>query len=51
MHQNAPNIDSNIYFEPPRLVGGALGGPNLDLTFGGGFLHRIKKFKKLNMFL
>ena len=47
MHQNAPNIDSNIYFEPPRLVG----GPNLDLTFGGGFLHRIKKFKKLNMFL
>ena len=51
MHQNAPNIDSNIYFEPPRLVGGALGGPNLDLTFGGFFLHRIKKFKKLNMLL
>ena len=51
MHQNTPNLNSNIYFEPPRLVGGALGGPNLDLTFGGGFLHRIKKFKKLNMFL
>ena len=51
MHQNAPNLDSNIYFEPPRLVGGALRGPDLDLTLGGGLLHRIKKFKKLNMFL
>ena len=53
MHQNTQNLNSNIYFEPPRLVGGegALGGPNLDLTFGGFFLHRIKKFKKLNMFL
>ena len=30
---------------------GYLGGPNLDLTRGGGFLHRIKKFKNQNMFL
>ena len=51
MHQNAPNLDSNIYFEPPRLVGGALGGPNLDLTGVGFFFATIKKFKKLNMFL
>ena len=33
MHQNTPNLNSNIYFEPPRLLGGALGGPNLDLSF------------------
>ena len=50
MHQNTPNLNSNIYFEPPRLLGGALGGPNLDLTLGGGFLHRIKKLKNLICF-
>ena len=46
MHQNTPNLNSNIYFEPPGLLGGASRGPNLDLTGVGGFLHRIKKFKK-----
>ena len=51
MHQNTPNSNSNIYFEQPWFGGGASGGQNLDLTGVGGFLHRIKKFKKLNMFL
>ena len=51
MHQNTPNLNSNIYFEPPGLLGGASRGPNLKLTGVGVFLHRIKKFKKLNMFL
>ena len=51
MHQNTPNLNSNIYFEPPGLLAGASRGPNLKLTGVGGFLHRIKKFKKLNMFL
>ena len=51
MHQNTPNLNSNIYFEPPGLLGGASRGPNLKLTGVGVFLHQIKKFKKLNMFL
>ena len=51
MHKNAPNYDSNIYFGLHWLLGGALGGQNLDLALVGGFSHRIKKFKKLNRFL
>ena len=51
MNKYTQNLNSNIYFEPPGLLGGASRGPNLKLTGVGGFLHRIKKFKKLNMFL
>ena len=51
MHQNTPNDDPNIHFGPPWLLGGALGGQNLDLALVGFFLHRIKKFKKQNRFL
>ena len=51
MHQNTPNYDPNIHFGPNWLLGGAVGGQNLDLAPGGGFSHRIKKFKKQNMFL
>ena len=38
MHQNTPNYDSNIHFGPPWLPGGAMGGQNLNLALGGGFL-------------
>ena len=48
MHKNTPNYDSNIHFGLPWLLGGALGGQNLDLALVGFFLHQIKKFKKLN---
>ena len=51
MHQNTPKYDPNIHFGPPWLLGGALRGQTLDLAVVGFFLHRIKKFKKLNMFL
>ena len=46
MHQNTPNYNSIIHFRPPGLLRGPWGGQNLDLTGGGGFSHRIKKFKK-----
>ena len=49
MHKNTPNYDSNIHFGLPWLLGGALGGQNLDLTVVGGFSHRVKKFKKQNI--
>ena len=51
MHKNTPFYDSNIHFGLPWLLGGALGGQNLDLALVGGFSHRIKKFKKQNRFL
>ena len=51
MHHNAPNYNSNIHFWPLGLLGGTLGGQILDLALVGGFSHRIKKFKKINMFL
>ena len=51
MHQNTPNYDPNIHFGPNWLLGGAVGGHNLDLAPVGGFSYRIKKFNKQNMFL
>ena len=43
MHQNTPNLNSNSYFEPPGLLGGASRGLNLDLT-GVGFLFGCSTF-------
>ena len=39
MHQNISYLDSNIHFEPLGLLGGSLGGQNLQGGVGGGFLE------------
>ena len=46
MHQNAPNLDSNIYFEPPRLVGGGLGGAKSRFDLRRGFFAPNQKIQK-----
>ena len=46
MHKNTPNLNANIYFEPPGLLGGALGGPNLDLAFVWVFFSPNQKIQK-----
>ena len=45
MHQNTPNYDPNIHFGPPLLLGGALGGQNLDLAVVGFFCTESKSSK------
>ena len=45
MDQNTPNLNSNIYFEPPGLLGGASSGPNLELTGVGFFCTESKNSK------
>ena len=37
MHQNTPYYDPNIHFEPLGLLGGSLGGQNLQGRVGGFF--------------
>ena len=37
MYQNTPYYDPNIHFEPLGLLGGSLGGQNLQGRVGGGF--------------
>ena len=37
MHQNTPYYDPNIHFEPLGLLGGSLGGQNLQERVGGFF--------------
>ena len=46
MHQNTPNLNSNIYFEPPRLVGGALGGAKSRFDLRRGFFAPNQKIQK-----
>ena len=46
MHQNTPNYDPNIHFGPPWLLGGALGGQNLDLALVGFFFAPNQKVQK-----
>ena len=46
MHKNTPNYDSNIHFGLHWLLGGALGGQNLDLALVGVFFAPNQKVQK-----
>ena len=47
MPQNTPPLNSNIYFEPPRLLGGGgLGGSKSRFDLGRGFFAPNQKVQK-----
>ena len=46
MHQNTPNLNSNIYFEPPGLLGGGLEGSKSRFDRRRGFFAPNQKIQK-----
>ena len=46
MHQNTPNLNSNIHFEPPWFGGGGLGGSKSRFDRRRGFFAPNQKIQK-----